>query len=69
MSQYVAGCLGISACVFLIIACSTGGAAIAEAKKGTKISDNPLKGEVISASVFCFLCLCLTFIAKKMFLG
>ena len=69
MSMYVGAGLGIGALVSLIIACSTGGAAIAEAKKGTKISDNPLKGEVISACVFCFLCLCLTFIAKKLFLG
>jgi hypothetical protein len=67
--MYAGACLGISALVSLIIACSTGGAAIAEAKKGTKISDDPLKGEVISAVVFCFLCLCLTCIAKKMFLG
>ena len=69
MSMYVGAGLGIGALVSLIIACSTGGAAIAEAKKGTKISDNPLKGEVISAIVFCLLCLCLTCVAKKLFLG
>jgi hypothetical protein len=69
MSTYVAAGLGIGALVSCIIAFSTGGAAIAEYKKGTKISDNPLKGEVISAFVFCYLCMCLLFIAKKMFLG
>jgi xanthine/uracil permease len=50
--------------VTFIIAVSTGSAALAEVKKGTKPSANPLKGEIISFSVFCCVCLILMCILK-----
>lgn len=59
------GGLAVGALVAFIIAVSTGSAAIAEAKKGTKPSVNPLKGEIISFSIFCAVCLCLMCILKK----
>jgi len=59
------GGLALGALVAFIIAVSTGSAAIAEAKKGTKVSDNPLKGEIISSTIFCVVCMCLMCILKK----
>ena len=62
----VKGGLGIGMIVAFIIAINTGSAALAEAKKGTKVSDNPLKGEVISFSVFCAVCLILLCMIMKL---
>ena len=65
MSLMLKGGLALGALVAFIIAVSTGSAAIAEAKKGTKVSDNPLKGEIISSTIFCVVCMCLMCILKK----
>lgn len=51
--------MAIAMLVTFIAAVSTGSAAIAEAKKGTKFMDNPLKGEWISSVVLCGVCLIL----------
>lgn len=66
MSAYVKIGLMIGTLVACIISMSTGIAAVKEAKKGTKPSVNPLKGEIISSVVFCLVCMILAWIAKKL---
>ena len=65
MALMLKGGLAIAVVVSFIIAVSTGSAAIAEAKKGTKPSANPLKGEIISSVIFCCLCMCLAKILQS----
>lgn len=60
----VTGGIALAILVTFAIALGTGIPAIKEFKKGTKVSDNPLKGEIISFSVFCALCMCLTCVLK-----
>jgi hypothetical protein len=64
LPPFVNGILCLGIVITFIIAVSTGSAALAEVKKGTKTSANPLKGEIISFSIFCCVCMILSCILK-----
>jgi hypothetical protein len=62
----VTGVLLLIALALFISAIGTGSAAIAEAKKGTKFMDAPLKGEWISSVVMCAACMCIVCVVKSL---
>lgn len=64
LPPYVTGGLCLGILVTFAIALGTGIPAIKELQKGTKPSDNPLKGEIVSFSIFCCMCLIMTCILR-----